>query len=155
MGSLKSLFFTMVLIGLLVFIVGVLLTQLVSERLNSMVEDNAVTAQATSEELRLFRTLDVSCLVLFMSLTGGLDWRDGLDPLMEHISPYIAVIYCLFISFGVLCMLNVVTGIFVESACNSSAEEKDANMVTRLQTFLFHRGHSDGVISWDDFAACL
>jgi len=149
MGSLKSLFFTLVLIGLLVFIVGVLLTQLVNDTLKSDLNN-----QEAREALRYFRTLDMSCLVLFQSLTGGVDWGQALDPLIEYISPIVGIIYCLYISFGVLCMLNVVTGVFVESACNSTAEEKDANMVSRLQSFLSSRTEA-GCISWEEFSSCL
>jgi len=147
-NSLKSLLFTLILICFLVFVMGVFLTQLVT---------GAAQADPLNMELRssleVFGSLDMSCLVLFQTLTGGVDWGETLAPLMEHVSPYVGIVFCLYISFGVLCMLNVVTGIFVESACNSSAEEKDCNMVSRLQNFLCKT--DSGVLTWEDFEARL
>merc|ERR1740130_841112 len=147
-NSLKSLLFTLVLIFFLVFVMGVFLTQLVTDA--SKAEPDNMELRAS---LKMFGTLDMACLVLFQSLTGGVDWGETLVPLMDHISPSVGIVFCMYISFGVLCMLNVVTGIFVESACNSSAEEKDCNMVSRLQNFLCKT--DSGVLTWEDFEARL
>lgn len=46
-------------------------------------------------------------------------------------------------------MLNVVTGVFVESATKSTAEEKDINLVNRLQAFLC--AHGQNSLTWDYF----
>jgi len=145
---LKSLFFTLILISFLVFVMGVFVTQLVTDAAKAEPDNVALRSS-----LDMFGTLDMACLVLFQCLTNGVDWGEALQPLMEHISPTIGIVFCMYISFGVLCMLNVVTGIFVESACNSSAEEKDFNMVSRLQNFLCHT--SDGVLTWEEFEAHL
>lgn len=149
MSSLKSLFFTLILIFFLVFTIGVFFTQLVTDKLQQE-SDNA----DLKENLKLFKTLTMSVLVLYQSLTGGIDWGDASQSLMDNISPVLGLVYALYISFGVLCMLNVVTGVFVESACKSSAEENDANMVARLQSFLC-RTDDDGVITWEEFEARL
>merc|ERR1719247_1090860 len=49
-------------------------------------------------------------------------------------------------------MLNVITGVFVESALASDAEEKDVAMVSHLMDFLAGKATAQqGVLSWDEF----
>lgn len=153
-NSMKSLLSTVVLIGALVYMTGVFLTQLVTDKLRSDPEDLDALA-----ELELYYTsLPSACMVLFQSFTSGVDWAQACDPLMEHISPLMGVLFVLFIAFVVFAMLNVITGVFVDSAVQSTAEEKDAHMVTRLHAFLCRddeTGEAQGVLTWERFEARL
>eukprot|EP00913_Durusdinium_trenchii_P003197 g2957.t1 len=64
-------------------------------------------------------------------MTGGVDWNDLSLPL-EPISPIMSLIFALYIAFAVplfsrqtvLAMMNVVTGVFVESALGSAREDR-------------------------------
>merc|ERR1712032_598969 len=93
---------------------------------------------------------------MFQIITNGLDWDEALTPLMEHISPILALFYSLYVAFTIFAMLNVITGVFVESALRSDAEEKDINMVGRLLDFL-RSAEADGEmtdasrITWEVF----
>lgn len=148
LSSLKSLFFVLILLGILLFITGVFLMGLVSDALR---EDKDNLEMRT--ELKDWKSLGSSCLVLFQCLTGGIDWGDVSGPLSDHISPLLSPVFTLYIAFGVLCMLNVVTGVFVESATHSTAEEKDVHMVNRLQSFLCENNQDQ--LTWEDFESKL
>eukprot|EP00971_Amphidinium_carterae_P279821 5554582-Amphidinium_carterae.1 len=62
-----------------------------------------------------YGTLGSSLLTLFMSISGGADWLDLVQPLMQFSKAYV-LIYVLFVSFVVFGAMNVLTAIFVESA---------------------------------------
>lgn len=55
-------------------------------------------------------------MALFQTITGGLEWRELVTPLMRHISPGLGVVFVLYVTFTSLALMNVVTGVFVETA---------------------------------------
>jgi len=46
---------------------------------------------------------------------GGIDWKDVSDPLMSAF-PILGITFCVYMAFAVFCVLNIVTGVFVENA---------------------------------------
>jgi len=118
----------MVMLLLIVYIAGVYLTQQVATYGHGNPEG---VAEGTALH-RYFGGILVSIMSLFQAISGGIDWKDLTDPLMEHISPFMGLIFALFVSFTMFSMLNVVTGIFVESALKNTKEETDIDMVNHL-----------------------
>jgi hypothetical protein len=61
--------------------------------------------------------------------------REAMDPLVKYISPVLAYVFPLYITFGVLAVLNVVTNVFVETSLLSAKndEELKGNMVVVLE----------------------
>lgn len=148
-NSLKALFFTILLISLLIYTMSIALTQLVTEYCS---DENHAPGEA---ELKVhFGSISWSSLVLFQMITNGIDWAEVATPLTNYISPFMAPCLCLYIAFTQFAMLNVITGVFVESALASDLEEKDCNMVGRLMDFL-SESSNPGEISWDEFHARL
>jgi hypothetical protein len=145
--SLRSLFFTILLIAFLIYILGVFLTQLITEHIAGSNDEVA------TEELRqYFGSVPGSCLVLFQTMTSGIDWENVSTPLSEHISPVMAMVYSAYVAFTVFAMMNVITGVFVESALASDAEEKDAHMVSQLLSFLSKENLTEpGKLTIDEF----
>lgn len=62
-----------------------------------------------------FGSMLLTLLTLFQAITGGVDWGDISTPLMS-ITPVLTLVFSMYIAFAVLCVLNVVTGVFVENA---------------------------------------
>merc|ERR1719265_2218167 len=91
---------------------------------------------------------------MFQAMTGGVDWGDPEGELRKSISPVMTLLFCCYVAFTQLALLNVITGVFVESALESNAEEKDANMVARLIDFL-ENGDNPGTISLAEFESRL
>eukprot|EP00812_Abedinium_dasypus_P009901 NODE_3557_length_769_cov_316.801120.p2 GENE.NODE_3557_length_769_cov_316.801120~~NODE_3557_length_769_cov_316.801120.p2 ORF type:complete len:113 (+),score=49.18 NODE_3557_length_769_cov_316.801120:35-340(+) len=65
---------------------------------------------------------------LHISITGGIDWSDVSDTLFR-ISLPVAIAFMFYVVFALLCVLNVVTGIFVESATASVQNDAEHQMV--------------------------
>ena len=54
-----------------------------------------------------FGSLAETMLALFQAVTDGQEWREMLKPLMTEISPWMAVPFCMYISFTVFALLTL------------------------------------------------
>lgn len=149
-GSMKSLAWTVVLLFLMIYVVGVYLTQLVLDHRITL------TGVLTEEEIALstyYGSLILSILSLFQSISGGIDWKDLTSPLINQISPLTGFVFSLYIAFAVLALLNVVTGVFVESAMKAAKEDHERNMISQVKRLFSSADiHNHGTVSWAEFA---
>merc|ERR1712032_539383 len=108
-----------------------------------------------------YGSLTINLLSLFLAITGGIDWVDIMAPLKLLPWTYTAV-FMLFISFLTFGVLNLVTGIFVDSALSLSQNDKRdviRNQVRQQDTWarqiqdIFSEADQDhsGTLSWDEF----
>jgi len=106
-GSVKTLFWAMLLLGIVIFIFGVTFMQLAYNHLR--------TNPDSSDIMIYYGTLGRSMLTLFMAISGGIDWKDAVAPL-STLSEIIDYLMGVYVFFTVFCLINVVTGIFVDNA---------------------------------------
>merc|ERR1719223_668583 len=67
-----------------------------------------------------------------------------------------ALPFTLYIAFTVLAMMNVITGIFVESSLATARVSKDAELLNSMcALFLNTDKDRSGMISWEEFAGKL
>jgi len=71
---------------------------------------------------------------------------------MEEISPYIGFVFVLYIGFVVLCIMNVVTGVFVETSLRRAEADKESGFLRLLESS-FQKADVDGngTITSDEF----
>lgn len=151
-ASLRSLMWTIILLAFLMYGVGVCLIQLIADK---GLEDPRIMEKAP--EIKLYYGSLVEALVsLFAGITGGIDWNDLLVPLESQIGPWLAAVFVLYIAFAVLAMMNVVTGIFVESALQSTRADEEKEVRQQLQELFSNvdAGH-DGLVCWEEFVQHL
>merc|ERR1712187_783563 len=102
---------------------------------------------------------------LFKSIMGGLSWHDCVVPLAT-VSHSSIVVFLLYICVSSLAVLNVITGVFCQSAIEGAEADRDlvvqkhlAQKTEYVQNLkkLFHEIDSDesNVISMEEFAAHL
>jgi Ca2+-binding EF-hand superfamily protein len=140
LGSLKSLTWVVVVVGMVFYIFGVAFVGAVLghwetlESGNNGKEPSFILEQESSKDLsEYFGTLDRAMLSLYMSMSGGEDWRifyNALAPLPPHYKG----LYLLFITISVFAVINIVTGVFVEHAMQSSALDREVVVNEELQT---------------------
>jgi len=148
-SSLKALFWTMVLIALLIYIAAVLFTQMVSDyRLY-----NAEEGDDQAELRRFFGSIGNATLTLFQAVTGGISWYMITDPLQSHMSAGAAIVFCLYVAFMLFALLNVVTGVFVDTAINKTKEQTDIFMINNVRE-LFGKC-LDREMTWVEFNSKL
>eukprot|EP00418_Pyrodinium_bahamense_P078389 CAMPEP_0179063516 /NCGR_PEP_ID=MMETSP0796-20121207/27477_1 /TAXON_ID=73915 /ORGANISM="Pyrodinium bahamense, Strain pbaha01" /LENGTH=319 /DNA_ID=CAMNT_0020760443 /DNA_START=252 /DNA_END=1212 /DNA_ORIENTATION=+ len=112
-SSLKSLCGTALMLLLVMYIVGVVLTQVVTIHRVELAKSGA--AQVANLEY-WWGGLWRSVLSLYEAILGGVDWDDVVAPL-------IPISYWLAVAFAM--NDDVITGIFVEHALKNAEKEKD------------------------------
>jgi hypothetical protein len=109
-----------------------------------------------------------SFLTLFECITGGVDWDDAVAPLMDSVGHWIVPLFCLYISFSVLALLNVITGFFVQSSLDNAKKDNDTFMIGNVRE-AFKKAvandnpnnqrqreiNSSASMTWEDFEAQL
>jgi len=145
-NSLQSLGWTVILMFFIIYLVGVYFTQLVSDHWpdEGPAEDDILNLRFGS----LIRTL----LSLFQAISGGLDWDALVSPLNDRVSPLAGFCFTIYIGFAVLALLNVVTGVFVDSALKSVAKDTESVLVNRLTEFFSQADTDDsGTMTTEEF----
>mmetsp|Transcript_21577 Transcript_21577/g.61105 ORF Transcript_21577/g.61105 Transcript_21577/m.61105 type:complete len:575 (-) Transcript_21577:311-2035(-) len=121
LGSMKSLLWVMLVLAMVFYVFGITFTSAVSTALDT----TAQWRNDDTEALRFhFATIDRSLLSLFMAMSGGNDWAVYYDALDVLPAQY-RLLFLLFIAFSLFAVVNIVTGVFVESAMQSNSADRD------------------------------
>lgn len=138
--SLKSLLWTMVVLFLVIYMFGIVFTQVVlSQRIEyeGNVRDGKSAEDPEQEDMYYWwGTLFRSCLSLYEAILGGTDWDQVIWPLTQHVSIFLSPLFIVYIAFSVLAMMNVITGIFVDSALCNATLEKDKDFVDTFRAIM-------------------
>lgn len=129
MNSMRSLFWTLMLLLLGIYVVGIYFTQLV---LDFRLEGIEAAAASDTRLNTHFGRLPSAMLSLYQAMSGGIDWYDLSTPLIT-ISTVQGIVFVLYIAFTVLALTNVVTGVFVEGALKSAKQEEEDVMLDTLR----------------------
>eukprot|EP00747_Dinoflagellata_sp_TGD_P145741 gnl/TRDRNA2_/TRDRNA2_176615_c0_seq1.p1 gnl/TRDRNA2_/TRDRNA2_176615_c0~~gnl/TRDRNA2_/TRDRNA2_176615_c0_seq1.p1 ORF type:complete len:301 (-),score=34.05 gnl/TRDRNA2_/TRDRNA2_176615_c0_seq1:43-945(-) len=151
-ACLHLLCWALFLLFMITFLFGIVLTELT---LQHRLQDANDTADP--ELLRLYGSLFCSMLTLYQICTAGTDWAAAMEPLAETCSrELIAVIFILYTAFVLLSVMNIITGLFVDSAIQSAIETKRESIVRDL-SMVFGSTDTDGSgsISYDEFRKLL
>jgi len=128
MGSLWPFLWTITLLLLMIYILAVCFTQLVAEHWSQRDESLPVHMELNT----FYGSLWTSVLSLFAATSGGVDWRDIIMPLVQEISPFLAVVFMCYIAFSVMVVMNLVTGVFVDGAKRLNRNERDAELIKKV-----------------------
>merc|ERR1719162_1797859 len=111
-----SLVWAMLLMSIMFYVFGLTITQGVVEFLG----DNAAWDDPRYEGLsRHFGRLDRSVLSLFEAMAGGISWGELVDDL-QYLSWSFILLFFTFISVAIFAVMNIVTGVFVQTAMERS-----------------------------------
>ncbi|CAE7301905.1 CACNA1H [Symbiodinium sp. CCMP2592] len=121
--TLKSLIWAMILLVLIVYVFGILFAQAVNDHLMDT-DVRPLTDEEVAAARRYFDDLPQTMLSLFMSIAGGVSWEEVVLPL-RAISVVWVVIFLTYVSFTYFAVLNVVTGVFCQSAIDSAQSDHD------------------------------
>jgi hypothetical protein len=148
MHSAKPFFWAAALILLLIYVVGTYLTYIISVKRIS----DELASSDLSELKSYYGSVGRSVLSLFQGLTGGIDWRDLLDPLLEEPSlQWAAAGTLVYLAFAILGVMNVVTATFVQNAIERSQEVKEINRVSQARKLFKCLDFDDsGAISFEE-----
>lgn len=78
-------------------------------------------------------SLGTSMLTLYASVTGGVDW-DTVGRPIGDISALWMIVFIVYISVTFFAMLNVITGVFCQSAIDSAGHDRELLVKHLLDT---------------------
>mmetsp|Transcript_105612 Transcript_105612/g.251778 ORF Transcript_105612/g.251778 Transcript_105612/m.251778 type:complete len:747 (-) Transcript_105612:124-2364(-) len=131
--TLKSLIWALVLLALIMYVFAIILAQAAIERLVLIKDLPGDQWDAQDTTLKFFwGSLGDSVSTLFMSITGGISWQVAELPLTQ-LSVVWKVVFFLYMAFVMFAVLNVMTGVFCQSAIESAARDHDMVMQNVVQ----------------------
>lgn len=157
-GSFRSLVWVVVLLLLMIYIVAVFFTQSITDVVVELKKDGKSfdKDEGLTTLTEYFGSLGRAILSLWQAMSGGLDWDTLAWPLFKDISITTGFAFAAFIAFALLALMNVVTGVFVQTALLSAREEEDSFMASQIIA-LFNIADKDGsaTISWQEIVESL
>jgi len=131
--SLRSLFWTLCMLAIIMYIFGIIFLQATAGALVDAAADplNTEIDDRVHEELhKHWGSVATSMITLYFAVTGGNDWAALAEPLKSCGLTYYAI-FLFYIAFLTFAVLNILTGIFVETAMSFS--QSDNESVTLLE----------------------
>lgn len=103
--------------------------------------------------------------VLFMAITGGVDWRDIFHD-WRRVGRFYSILFMIYIFIMQFGVLNIVTSTFVAATSRIASKDREEivrSEIRRMEDYMmkvvrfFHDldTHNSGVLTWDDFQASL
>mmetsp|Transcript_29193 Transcript_29193/g.73272 ORF Transcript_29193/g.73272 Transcript_29193/m.73272 type:complete len:301 (+) Transcript_29193:2220-3122(+) len=159
MESMGALFWCAIIVFTAIYLFAVFFLDGATEFVRDNPLDRAGPIALQLEEN--FGSVMRAMICLFMTISGGIDWKDATTPLRSVHWSYepIFVFYAFVMLFGVL---NVVVATFVENTAQISRKDKEAmvfNEMRRVTEYaecikaFFHDADTDksGMLSWEEF----
>jgi len=138
-GSIFPLMWALAVFGAILYVFAVIILQGVSNFLLSSPRDILVDATGlgyaddtnTQYITVMFFSFPRTCLTLIQSVTGGEDWGVVYQQL-EKADVYYGISWVLYIMIMIFGVLNVITGIFVESAVSRARNDRENAVADEL-----------------------
>jgi voltage-gated sodium channel len=123
----KSVFWALMLLFMIVYAFGIVLTQAVMEYTEGgrRVEDEDLDSYYGS----LYRSM----LSLWMAVSGGISWIELTEPLERIGNTTWIALFLLYVIFVYFFILNVVTGVFVQNAFEGAQQDLDLTIEAQLR----------------------
>jgi voltage-gated sodium channel len=123
LGSLPSLFWSIVMMMLIFYMFGLVFVQNTAEHLSA--NEGLLSSTELRDLQRAFGSVQKAMLSLFMATTGGDDWSK-FYAMLEPIGIVTCWVYLFFVSFTQIALMNILTGIFVENAMKLAEPDRQA-----------------------------
>lgn len=151
-GSLLSLSWSALFILVPMFVFGMGLTQAVTDfRVNSGKDEVDL-----HDLVSYFGTLDRSMLTLFWAISGGLSWSEATRPLSTCGFVWTGVTFVLYVASMTFATVNVLTGVFVNSATAAATSEQERQILQMLKKrFVEFDYDMSGNLTQGEFAELL
>eukprot|EP00439_Symbiodinium_sp_Y106_P051369 s4633_g6.t2 len=156
--TLKSLFWALMLLALIIYVFAVIFTQAVNDVLKD--PESGLSQADIDASVLYFGTLPETMLSLFMSICGGVSWENVLAPL-KSISVIWVLLYLFYIAFTYFAVMNVVTAVFCQSAIDGAQNDHASKVhailsnkeehLGKIRALFSQFGAEDGVITFDLF----
>merc|ERR1719506_3095907 len=125
-GSLRSLVWVLILLACMKYIFAMCILEVASHTMGK--------GEARDPEmLKYFGSVMDTMSTLFQSISGGVNWEEAEKPL-RRVNVALALVFVVYIAFAMFCVLNIITGVFVESAKQMTAADQDMVLMEQLES---------------------
>eukprot|EP00928_Gymnodinium_smaydae_P012244 TRINITY_DN14448_c0_g1_i2.p1 TRINITY_DN14448_c0_g1~~TRINITY_DN14448_c0_g1_i2.p1 ORF type:complete len:525 (+),score=105.08 TRINITY_DN14448_c0_g1_i2:38-1576(+) len=120
LSTLKTVLWAMLMLLLIIYLFGMIFCQAIAEH----IQDREVVS---ADLLLYWGSLPKAMFTLFKSISGGLSWHACVTPLGElpESSGVWVIAFVIYVAITTLAVLNVITGVFCESAIESAQSDRD------------------------------
>eukprot|EP00927_Polykrikos_kofoidii_P068140 TRINITY_DN6351_c0_g1_i5.p1 TRINITY_DN6351_c0_g1~~TRINITY_DN6351_c0_g1_i5.p1 ORF type:complete len:670 (-),score=104.88 TRINITY_DN6351_c0_g1_i5:474-2441(-) len=130
------------------FLTSVAITQSVGDVFDVCTGSNGKAVGCPEDVQMFFGSLPLSLLTLYGAVAGGVDWREVVMVLMEHVSPVAGFLLVLHITFVIFTLFNAVTSCFVECTLRA-AEDNQSDVLKSMAEEIFQKTKGDRAGSLD------
>lgn len=140
-GTLRQVFWALCLLILILYAFGMVFAQITSEyisdNINDFQQDQLASSNAVIEtdmvRLRKYWADVPRCMyTLYKCVTGGVDWENVASPLAA-ISWFWVMIFNVFLAFTLFAVMNVVVGVFCQSAIQTAALDHETQVREKMR----------------------
>jgi len=135
MNSIHALMWALILLCLIKYVCAMCVLQFAAMEAELKAEDSqsgSLSDEEFQDLTKFYGSLPKTIWTLFLSICGGVDWGDVAAPLLGlHWS--LGLCFAFYIAFAVFCVLNIVTGVFVENANKMTSEDYDLVLMEQLE----------------------
>lgn len=130
--TLRSCVWALALLFLILYVFAVMFVQACADiQINSQADD--FDGEMYSDHLvSYFGTVEDATFTLFKSINGGMSWDVLVSPLIELGMMYLGL-FLLYFSFVFFAVMNVVTGLFCQSAIESAQRDQEDVIEEKLK----------------------
>eukprot|EP00928_Gymnodinium_smaydae_P017392 TRINITY_DN16644_c0_g5_i1.p1 TRINITY_DN16644_c0_g5~~TRINITY_DN16644_c0_g5_i1.p1 ORF type:complete len:658 (+),score=80.83 TRINITY_DN16644_c0_g5_i1:99-2072(+) len=119
--SIKPLVWALVLLTMIAFMFSIFILEMVGTEILTATRTNNLESVAG---LQLhFGGIFETLYSLYKAITGGISWGEQAIHLV-NITPWLGLAFCVYVAFSVICVMNIVTGIFVENSSKLSMRDE-------------------------------
>eukprot|EP00931_Biecheleriopsis_adriatica_P009902 TRINITY_DN11099_c0_g3_i1.p1 TRINITY_DN11099_c0_g3~~TRINITY_DN11099_c0_g3_i1.p1 ORF type:complete len:597 (-),score=98.74 TRINITY_DN11099_c0_g3_i1:51-1841(-) len=133
-STLKTASFALILIMLLIYMFGITIIQFVAEHVKEeKARDPGYDMSNDNPLISYFGSIGSSCVTLFLAGIGGAEYIDIIGPLWNVGALPVATLL-FFSGLMGLCILNVLIGIFCNSAVDTAKHDRENVIQTQLES---------------------
>jgi len=125
-GSILHLLSALLVMCLFIFVIALVIMQCVASDIYE------VAAIGVEEIDTFYGGIATTMMTLFLTVSGGLEWQIAKEPVAK-MGAYYDVIWTGYIAFMVFGLLNVLTGIFVDTAMSAMNNDRDNMIQSQLE----------------------
>lgn len=128
--SLKSLIWVVLVLSMTFYLFGIIF---VTAATSHMPRKEMWLMEENQGLVAFFGTVADAVLSLYMAMSGGRSWAEYYDVLKPLHIQY-RLLFLMFITFSVFAVVNIVTGIFVDSALECTNTDRERMVYEELET---------------------
>jgi Ca2+-binding EF-hand superfamily protein len=166
--SMRPLLWAIVLLLVIMYMYGVLVLMVVGDELKMQAE---LGDRYKNDDVRMnvilgyFGDLELTIWTLSKAILMGIDWGQAADAL-NSLHWVLGYSFAIYVSFAVLCVMNIITGLFIDNATKNA--QKDADIVWMEQQdardkmnkeieelFVLADIDHDGFVDYEEFEASI